>query len=253
MEKNYYKEYAKLETTHWWFTARINILKSAISKLIEKNKKSDLKILNVGVASGETSRMLEKFGNVTSVEYDKDCCEYLRSVGGIDVIEASLTDLPFEDNTFDMVCAFDVIEHIEDDQLAMSEIYRVLKPGGQSILTVPAYQFLWSEHDEINFHFRRYTSSQLKHLVKNKLEVDYISYFNFFLFPPIAFARLIGKLSGLRKSKDKELKSDFSYYDQSSIINKVFYSIFNAEKFLIGKVSFPFGVSILSVAHKKVE
>jgi len=126
MEAHYYKEYYKLEKEHWWFRARLDILRSLISSKIYQGE--PLKILNAGVATGATSKMLETFGNVTSLEYDENCCDFLRNELGMEVIQGSLTDLPFDDSSFDLVCAFDVIEHINEDTKAVEEIRRMLKP-----------------------------------------------------------------------------------------------------------------------------
>lgn len=251
MNKEYYIEYSELEKTHWWFRARMNILSSIVKMSLNKDKTDKLKILNIGVATGQTTRMLEQFGTVTSLEFDEDCCEYLRSKAGIDAIQGSVTDLPMEDNYYDLACAFDVIEHVEDDRKAIDEISRVLKTDGSIIVTVPAYMFLWSEHDVINKHFRRYTSRKLKQLIEPKFDIKYRSYFNFILFPIILVARIFGRLTASRTTKKNEVKSDFEYYKTGEFLNNIFYSIFNSEKRFIGKMSIPFGVSIICFGKKQ--
>lgn len=248
MDKQYYKEYAELEKSHWWFTARLKILERLFKRSIAK-KSEGLKILNAGVASGMTSIMLQQFGDVTSLEYDKDCCDYLINEVGLEVTNGSLTALPYESNSFDVVCAFDVIEHIEDHALAMSEINRVLKTGGTTFITVPAYNFLWSEHDEINHHMRRYTKKTLLSVL-TKFKVQYVSYFNFFLFPPVVVARFLHNILSIFKKK-KALKSDFETYKSNSIVNKILYRTFLSERSLLGKVHLPFGVSICAICVKE--
>ena len=146
--------------------------------------------------------MLEKYGHVTSLEYDEECCKFVREKCNLDVIHGSMTELPFDDNRFDLVCAFDVVEHIEDDNTAINEMKRVMAPSGDYFLTVPAFMFLWSEHDEINHHFRRYTRGNFKSLLtQQEVKPQYIGYFNSLLFIPIALVRLVQKL--LPKSKTK--------------------------------------------------
>lgn len=250
MQKEYYHEYARLETSHWWFTARLNILTNVITDCLAGKPNNEVAILNAGVATGNTTRMLQKFGPVTSVEYDSDCCDYLRSKTNIEVTQASLTRLPFADNSFDVVCAFDVIEHIENDQQAIGEINRVLKPDGIAVITVPAYNFLWSQHDEINHHWRRYSLSQLKRMVRKKLSIRYISYFNFFLFPPIGLARLVGRLFAGWKGESKAAQSDFASFRGAKLIDRFFYRVFNFERRLVGKIKLPFGVSLIVVSSK---
>jgi SAM-dependent methyltransferase len=134
MDTAYYREYFELERNHWWFKARLEILEKLVGRAVRRlPAKTTLRILNAGVATGATTRMLEKFGNVTSLEYDRDCCHFLRETLKIDVVQGSLTELPFPPSTFDLVCAFDVIEHIQNDQLALREIHRVTVEGGLSL------------------------------------------------------------------------------------------------------------------------
>lgn len=254
MDKYYFKEYYHLERSHWWFTARLKILECLVKKYI-KHKKTKLRILNVGVATGATTKMLEKFGEVVSVEYDEACCAFLREKVGIHAINASLTDLPFENHTFDLVCAFDVIEHIEDDIKAIQEIKRVLSEDGFYFITVPAFNFLWSKHDEINHHFRRYTLADLSNIIsKNKLTISYKSYFNFWLFPPIALVRMAQKIIP-RKEKARSSGSDAEVMNTSNLINKMLFNVFLSEKKLLHSgIRFPFGISILVIgtAHGHV-
>lgn len=249
MDPQFYKEYYFLERKSWWFRARLNILENTILRKLDTTK--PLTILNVGVATGATTEMLQKYGEVTSVEYDKDCCDFLAAKTGIKAICASLTELPFEANTYDLVCAFDVIEHIEDDKLAMQEINRVLKPRGTYFVTVPAFQFLWSNHDVVNHHYRRYTQSQLSSLVNNaKLDIAYTTYFNFWLFFPIALTRFILNLLP-RKKDNSSSGSDNDLVSTDSLVNKLLFTIFNSENVLLKTgMRFPLGVSILSLGNK---
>lgn len=248
MDKQFYQEYYTLEREGWWFKARLSILESHCKKLKIDSK---ISILNVGAATGATSEMLSKFGEVTSLEYDKYCCEFLKEKTGIEAINASLTELPFSDNSFDLVCAFDVIEHIEDHEKAVDEIFRVLKPKAKYFITVPAFQTLWSNHDVINHHYRRYKKNNLNKLItKSRLKIEYTSYFNFWLFIPISVTRFI--LNALPRKKDKHSSgSDNEIMKSSKIANTILYSVFHSEKYLLNfNVKFPFGVSIMSIGHK---
>jgi len=250
MDKAYFKDYYHLERNHWWFRARLAILEDRIQKLTEGN--TGVSILNAGVATGATSQMLENFGDVTSLEYDEECCSFLRSELGMEVTHGSLTELPYANETFDLVCAFDVIEHIEDDGAALTEIKRVLKKDGSYCITVPAYQFLWSEHDEINHHFRRYTKKELlSKLDRADLPSTYSSYFNFWLFGPIAGIRSLSRLLPAKKGSSKPI-SDFERLKNRSLSDRLFRSIFQSEKALLSKgIRFPFGISILAEGNRR--
>lgn len=251
MDKNYYKEYYYLEREHWWFRARGKILLRHLKQVFQGQ--TNIRILNIGAATGRSSELLMQLGDVTSVEYDKDCYEFSRDVVKIPIVQGSILDLAFSDDTFDLVCAFDVIEHVEDDALAVSEMRRVCKPGGVMCVTVPAFMFLWSEHDVVNHHFRRYTSSILRGLFLGKDEPIFHTFFNFWLFFPIAIFRLLTKVLPLKKKqKVEETSSDFSV-GKSDFLNRFLYGIFKSENMFIKRfIKLPVGVSLLSTWRKTI-
>src|SRR5688500_3801885 len=117
MDRNYFKEYYSFERNHWWFKVRMKLIEWVFSNKI--NPSGKIKILKIGAGTGGTSQMLEKIGEVTSVEYDSDCCKFLFEMLGINALNVSVTDLPFGDSTFDVICCFDVLEHVEDDNKAI--------------------------------------------------------------------------------------------------------------------------------------
>lgn len=243
MKDSYFKEYYHLERRHWWFQVRNKIIEERIEQLL--TTKDKLKILNVGVATGATSEMLSRFGEVISVEYDQACYEFTKEYFKMPLLQGSILELPFGNEEFDLVCAFDVIEHVEDDQKAVSEMKRVCKSTGYVCVTVPAYQWMWSHHDVINHHFRRYTMRSLRkvfdltgqgNLVRN-------TYFNTFLFPAIAGFRLLSGLIPQRFVR-RGAGSDSTIFEEKSFINRFFHWFFSLERpFLRFKMRFPFGVS----------
>ena len=249
MDKNYYKDYYHLERKHWWFVVREKIIIHIFKKFRVENKV--LKILNVGCATGRSTEYLSQFGEVTSIEYDQDCCVFLKEELKIDVINASATELPFADEQYDWVCAFDVIEHIEDHQKAVQELCRVTKKNGQVYITVPAFMSMWNNHDVINQHFRRYRMPELKALFISEKngKILYNTYFNFILFPLIWIFRKISVLLASENNK-KELKSDFDNPDENKIKSFVFYNLFYMEKFLLNYITFPVGVSAMIIWKK---
>lgn len=247
MESEFLKKYYSLERQHWWFLVREKIIRQQLRKSLPQTP--SLKILNVGVATGRTSEVLTNFGAVTSVEFDHDTCTFLRNSLKMEVIEASITSLPFDDGFFDVVCAFDVLEHIQFDRLAVSELNRVCKKNGLLYVTSPAFQFLWSAHDIVNYHFRRYTSASLKKLVQTKFKVVYITYFNFLLFLPIASYRIVKNIfsSKVPPKADNLANGIFA----QPWLTTVFKSIFSVEIFLLRYFRLPFGISILVRAEKE--
>ena len=248
MQHDYYKEYYELERNHWWFVAREGILSNYIQQLIKQGQlpSTDLKILNVGCGPGRSSEYLSKFGKVTSIEYDKFCCEFASEKTGLEIINGSITELPFSDNSFDLVCAFDVIEHVEADQLAVNELKRVTKNESLILITVPAFMSLWSHHDVINHHFKRYKIKEVNQLFDstNNGNKVFDTYFNSFLFLPIYFFRKVSNLLKLGQ-KRKGSGSDFEAF-KPGILNTILYKVMSFEsRFINRKKKFPFGVSIL--------
>lgn len=247
MNPEYYKQYYHLERKHWWFKARERIISAHVSKLINQGHlpQTGLKILNVGCGPGRSSENLTQYGNVTSVEYDRLCCEFAAAETGLEIINGSITDLPFDDGSFDLVCAFDVIEHVEDDNKAVAELKRVTKKEGVVFITVPAFQSLWSHHDVINHHYRRYKIAGIKRLFEARNgKAICATYFNFFLFIPIYVFRQASNI--LSRGSDRPGSgSDFETYNPG-LMNTVLYRLMRFEStFINNGIKLPFGVSIL--------
>nr|HIL75656.1 class I SAM-dependent methyltransferase [Rhodospirillales bacterium] len=236
MEQEIYKKMHQLEQHHWWFVARRKIIKKVLNQFLAK--KTSLKILEIGCCTGGNLNMLSKFGNVYATEIDPAAREYANKKNICEVKTGKLPDkLPFTEQ-FDLICLFDVLEHIEDDVAAIARLKSLLNPHGNLIITVPAYQFLWSQHDDEHHHKRRYTFNKLnKVLKKNGMKIKYFSYFNSLLFPAILVARKMF-FPWLTTNK-----ANVGIPNQ--LINKVLETTFALESKIIPTISFPFGVSLL--------
>ncbi|MBS1744409.1 MAG: class I SAM-dependent methyltransferase [Bacteroidetes bacterium] len=246
MNKVFVQQYVLLEKKHWWFVVRQKIIRRFLQRYLNGKQENKLHILNIGAAGGATSTFLSAFGEVTSVESDDFFIQYLVE-NNFNVTKASVTELPFSQNTFDLVCAFDVLEHVENDALAINEMTRVCKENGYVCITVPAFQMLWSNHDVVNHHYRRYTKSGFANLVNHApLKIIKCSYFNSLLFLPILMVRKLSALTG-RKNPGK---SDFEMYKTPAIVDFLLKSIFSVETVLVPPVQFPFGVSLLALMKK---
>ena len=163
--------------------------------------------------------------------------------------------MPFEDNSFDAVTALDVIEHNEDDMAILADSYRILKPGGHMIITVPAFMWLWSHNDDINAHVRRYTSAELKQkLTQTGYKVSRVTYNNFFVFPMAAALIL------LRRSSEAEPELASHHLDEeeyqvemepaSPAVNTVLTGVGKVEAGLIRRINLPFGTSLIAMGQK---
>jgi 2-polyprenyl-3-methyl-5-hydroxy-6-metoxy-1,4-benzoquinol methylase len=245
VDKQYYTRYYRFEREHWWFKAREVILKTYIEGNISRLQQQ-LKILNVGAATGRSTEWLSEVGQVTSLEYDTDCIDFTRDKVSFAIEHGSILELPYPDGQFDCVCAFDVIEHVEDDVLAVKELLRVCKVGGSVLISVPAHMHLWSQHDVINHHHRRYNQNQLITLFQKQSvgHLHFSSYFNTRLYPLVWLARRLGNLKG-RIRKPASMQSDFDSFPVG-ILNKLLFKIMAGErKRLTQKRGFSSGVSIL--------
>ena len=193
MEEFTYKEIFNNEESHWWFIGTRNIIFSQIDKYIDNNK--DLKILDVGCGTGIVIKRLELYGNTFGIDISKKAVEFCKIRDIENVFKADATKIPFSNSSFDLVVCLDVLEHVKHDNNAISEIYRILKPDGIALLTIPAFNFLWSIHDEAFHHFRRYSIKEIKNkILKYNFNILKVSYFNFFFFIPIYSFRILKKI-----------------------------------------------------------
>ena len=242
MDEQYTKEMAELQSDHWWYEGRRNILSALIAKM---KLPADATILEGGCGPGANLKMLSKFGKVSAFEPDDFSVQHAGSISGLDIKNGTLPNgLPFSES-FDLVCAFDVIEHIGDDIGSVKALCDHTKTDGYAIFTVPAFQFLWSHHDDINFHKRRYTKAMLRDVLqKAGYKIEFISYYNFFLFPLAAGIRLLKNALRL-----KEQGSDVTM-PKSNFINKMMIMVFSSEMHLLQFMPLPFGLSVVAVCRK---
>lgn len=239
MERIVYDRMAALDQQHWWYRARREVLSALITRCALPPKNA--RILEVGCGTGHNLPMLAKFGRVDAIEVDPAARAMAEERLGRAVGSAPLPELGgLEERSFDLIGSFDVIEHIDDDRAALASIARLLKPGGKFVMTVPAHQWMWSAHDVVNHHRRRYSKSGLRQLVEGSpLKLQQLGYFNSLLFPVAVAARLAGKITG---------KDDGDDSLPPAPINKALEAVFAQEARLIGKVPLPPGLSLFAVA-----
>lgn len=239
MERVIYDRMAELDDLHWWYRARREVLR----RLIERRVKlpADARILEVGCGTGHNLGMLGRFGTVDAIEIDEEARSHAEKRLGRRVSTAPLPELPgIPRGHFDLVASLDVVEHIDDDRAAVAGLASCIKPGGSLLLTVPAHQWMWSAHDELNHHKRRYSKRGLERLIEQSpLRLEAVGYFNSLLFPVAVAARLASKLTG-RGGGDDSLPP--------KPLNYLFERTFAAERRLIGKVPLPPGLSLFALA-----
>jgi SAM-dependent methyltransferase len=201
MDRDYELQTHQAEDRHWWYRGRRKVLERVVEDL---RLPARARILDAGCGSGRNMVELARHGTVTGVELADASVALARERGAGEVIAGSVLEMPFEADSFDLAASLDVIEHLEDDLTALRELRRVVAPGGSLLVTVPAYQWLWSGHDEINHHFRRYTRRSLQrageeagwHQVRT-------TYFNSLLLPAAIMLRVLDRFS--RKTTESSL------------------------------------------------
>lgn len=241
MERKVYDRMNELETAHWWFVARRGILKTLIRRQLGKS--ADATLLEAGCGSGGNLAMLSGFGAVDAFEYDADARQHAAEKSGLDVKFGALPDdLPFADRRYDLIGLFDVLEHVEADQASLASLAARLTDRGVILVSVPAFPFLWSRHDERHHHFRRYTRASLaKVAAAAGLKVRYSSYFNFFLFPVAVVARMVKRLTGSETPDDSM---------PGALVNGVLTRVFGVERHILSWGRLPFGLSLAAVLEK---
>lgn len=241
MERSVYDRMNDIECRHWWFTARREIIASLIRRL--PKAKTETAILEAGCGSGGNLSMLRSFGKVDAFEFDEDARRAAGEKSGLIIPFGALPDhLPFLDQRYDLIGLFDVLEHIEADEASLSVLAERLDDQGKIIVTVPAFQFLWSKHDERHHHFRRYTRASLAEAAqKAGLKVSYSSYFNTFLFPLAVLSRALKKLTGSEEPDDQL---------PPAWVNTLLTRVFGVERHLLGRMRMPFGLSLAAVLEK---
>jgi SAM-dependent methyltransferase len=239
MERIVYDRMAELDQRHWWYRARREVLAALIRRRAAPPEGA--RILEIGCGTGHNIAMLQEFGEVEAIEVDPPARAVAEKRLGHPVGSAPLPQLDgVPEAAFDFVGSFDVIEHIDDDAAALASIARRLKRGGKFVMTVPAHQWMWSAHDEVNHHKRRYSKAGLRKLVEDSpLKLELLGYFNSLLFPLAVGARLAGKITGKDDSDDKL---------PPPALNAALEKAFAAERHLIGRVALPPGLSLFAVA-----
>ena len=238
MERVVYDRMAELDEVHWWYRARRDVLAALIARRIPLPEGA--RILEIGCGTGHNLAMLGRFGRVDAIEVDAAARAIAAARLGRTVMDAPLPGLPGIERAYDLIAALDVVEHLDDDRAALAAMAGRLRPGGRVLITVPAFPWMWSAHDEINHHKRRYTRRTLREAIGDAgLRLEALSWFNSLLFPVAAAARIAGRIAG-RDDSDDALPPP--------MLNRALEATFGLERYAIGRLPFPPGVSLAAVA-----
>jgi SAM-dependent methyltransferase len=246
MQDNLYSIFDSTTENHWWFVGRRKIVLGLVGKIIAGRARS--RIVDIGCGAGATLKRLEERGEATGVDLSAQAIRYSRQRGCRRLCLVEEEQLPFGDNTIDLVVSSDVIEHMDHDYLHLREYRRILRGGGLLLITVPALSWLWSNHDRANRHRRRYSRSGLRELLeKEGWKIERLSYFCTFLFPLIMPIKLISR-AVTRTIADYNPAWNFKIPGLG--INFIFSRIFGWESFWLLRHAFPIGSSLLAICRK---
>ncbi len=239
MENYLYRDLFQLENTHWWHIAK---RRTALA-LLQPRVARGAKILDLGCGTGQNLISLAALGTTWGVDIELEALRWCRQRGLRNVKKGTAYALPFADQSLDIVTLFDVLEHTNEDR-TLAEVRRVLKPGGLILLTVPAYQWLWSRWDKVLHHRKRYNRTDLSAaLIRHGLAPVTMSYaYSFLLLPVWLVRQLKSRFSSEKYSSDFRLGSPW--------VNSLMGKLADCERPLIQRGHLPFGTSIFALARK---
>jgi SAM-dependent methyltransferase len=240
MDRDYELQTHRAEDRHWWYRGRRSVLARVIDDL---RLPARARILDAGCGSGRNMVEFAKHGTVTGIELSGTSVSLARERAAGEVVEGSVLEMPFQADAFDLAASLDVIEHLEDDLQALRELRRVVAPGGSLLVTVPAYQWLWSGHDEINHHHRRYNRRTLLAPAQAAgWQMKSSAHFNSLLLP-IAIV-----LRALERFKPSTTKSSLDLWIPPAPLNWALRQPLHLEAAVIGHGGpIPAGLSLLAV------
>ena len=244
MKEHTYPIMFRVEQSHWWYTGRRKILTGFVDEICRRVTDRRPRILDVGCGTGANLLMLSQFGEAEGVDIAEDALAFCRERGLDKVRLGAGEELPYEDGTFDLVTALDVVEHMDDDLAGLREMRRVLRPGGRVLLFVPTFMFLWGLQDDVSNHRRRYRLPELRRVLEQAgFEIERTTYANITFFLPILIMRQLMRLTGVKTDSENNINV--------TALNGVLGRVFGAESWLLKRMNLPFGVSGLCVARVK--
>ena len=249
MDQALYDEMYRLEQRHWWFVAKRRIIRSLLERFSPApSADRKPKVCDLGCGCGMQAAELAARGwDVVGVDASEDALNYCRS-RGVEALEGRLPDdIPLERASMDAVLLLDVLEHIDPDAASLAAGAERLKPGGVLIVTVPAYQWMWTARDVHHHHRRRYSRRQFGALIEScdDCGVEFASFFNTVLFPLALVSRV-----GARLFKRDSATGDLAIPPLG--LNGLFRESFGFERHLLRRrVRFPWGLSLVAVLRKK--
>ncbi|MEO0248350.1 MAG: class I SAM-dependent methyltransferase [candidate division WOR-3 bacterium] len=246
METNEYQKMYDIEKSYWWFLGKHRLVDLLVGNYLRESARQ--RLLDVGCGTGVILELLKTYGMAVGIELSGLAISFAKRRNLHLLVQSDASrGLPFKDNSFSIITCLDVLEHLDDDSHLIEEMLRVCQPAGHIIITVPAMNSLWSEHDLALHHRRRYRKGGLlAHVAHLDCLVAKATFFNTFLFLPIFAARKVRALF----QRGKAPRSDF-FLPLPSWLNSSLYFLYSLEIALLPILNLPFGISLLVILQKK--
>ena len=231
---------------HFWYHARLIFLKTLLS-LVYSSFNKNRKILDIGCGTGTELDILKSFGSVTALDKNTQALKTIKNQN-VDILQINIENKNLGTHLYDTICCFDVMEHINNDEKAIKNIFNSMKTGGYLFLTVPAFKTIFGPHDIALEHVRRYNKKEIKNkILVAGFEIYKIGYWNFLLFPLEALYRIFKKIL----AKFINIKNQSENKTPPIIINDLLFLLLNIDNFFIKKnIHPPFGLSLYCIAKK---
>jgi len=247
LDRSAYDRFFALEQTHFWRIAKRRLALDWLERY--GPPPGGLRLLDIGGACSLIPKELERWGEVQVIEVDADTVQFARDKLGLDVREGRFPDDVPVQAAFDVVTMLDVLEHIEDDEASLRAAGRLLKPDGLLLVTVPALRWLWSDHDIVLHHHRRYTRGELvAKLEAAEFTVERVSYYTGLLLPALVAERAAGRLKSRLTGKRK---TEYDVKPPPGPLNSLFGLTMSFERWMLGWTDYWHGSSLIAVARSR--
>jgi len=244
MNPEEYEVMYRVEDTHWWYLGMERITRAVLDRAIGRGR--NRRILDAGCGTGAVMGYLSDYGSVTGFDYAAEALHFCRLRRRERLSRASVLALPYADESFDLIASFDVLceRAVVDDDLALREFARALRPGGRVLLRLPAYNWLHGRHDEAVYIRHRYTARELKHKLRQAgFEPEHLSYANMLLFPAAVIKRATERFMPVQQQG-----SDLTI--GTGLLNTPMRLVLSAEAPFVARTGLPFGLTVVALGQR---